>query len=65
MHESTTVFGIDFTSAPSPRKLITCARARFNGSALSLQELVHLYDFDDFEALLETPGPWVAGIGLP
>lgn len=65
MQDSTTVFGIDFTSAPSSRKPITCVRARFAGAALSLEDLVHLHDFDAFEALLKTPGPWVAGIDFP
>ncbi len=60
-----TVFGIDFTSAPSSRKPITCARARFDGDALSLEEMLHLHDFAAFEAILETPGPWVAGIDFP
>lgn len=65
MQHSTTVFGIDFTSAPSPRKPITCARARLAGSVLSLEELLHLHDFEEFESILETPGPWIAGIDFP
>lgn len=65
MPDSITVLGIDFTSAPSSQKPIACARARFTGSALSLEELVHLHDFDAFEALLAMPGPWVAGIDFP
>ncbi len=60
-----TIFGIDFTSAPSRRKPITCVRARFDGNGLSFEELVHLHDFDGFEALLAEPGPWVAGIDFP
>lgn len=65
MHDSTTVFGIDFTSAPSSRKPITCVRARFTGGALSFEDLLYLHDFDSFEAILATPGPWVAGIDFP
>jgi hypothetical protein len=65
MQDPVTVFGIDFTSAPSSRKPITCARARFTGAALSLEELLHLHDFGAFEALLAAPGPWVAGIDFP
>jgi hypothetical protein len=61
----TIVYGIDFTSAPSRRKPITCLRARFDGEALAFEELVPLYDFDGFEALLAKPGPWIAGIDFP
>ncbi len=65
MHESKTIFGIDFTSAPSERKPITCARARFDGCSLVLEDLIHLHDFASFEAVLNTHGPWVAGIDFP
>lgn len=65
MEKSTTVLGIDFTSVPSSRKPITCVRARFDGSTLALEELRHLHDFQTFEALLATPGPWTAGIDFP
>jgi hypothetical protein len=65
MRQSTTIFGIDFTSAPSSRKPIACARARFDGIELSLEELIRFNDFDSFEALLATPGRWVAGIDFP
>ena len=34
MPDKATVFGIDFTSAPSSRKPITCARASFDGEVL-------------------------------
>ena len=65
MLHSTTIFGIDFTSVPSARKPITCARARFDGSVLSFEQLLHLHDFDRFESILTSPGPWVAGIDFP
>lgn len=65
MTESTTIFGIDFTSVPSARKPITCARAEFDGARLSLVDLVHLHDFESFESLLTTPGDWIAGIDFP
>lgn len=65
MHDRITVFGIDFTSAPSTRKPITCVRARFTGDALSVEDLVHMHDFIAFESLLATPGSWVAGMDFP
>ena len=64
-HDQKLVLGIDFTSAPSRRKPITCARADFDGARLSLVELMHLHDFESFEALLATPGNWIAGIDFP
>ena len=64
-HDRQLVLGIDFTSAPSRRKPITCARAEFDGARLSLVELMHLHDFESFEALLATPGNWIAGIDFP
>lgn len=60
-----TIFGIDFTSAPSSRKPITCACAKFDGVRLCLDALVHIHNFVDFETLLETPGTWVAGMDFP
>lgn len=65
MRTSTTVFGIDFTSAPSSRKPITCVRACLDGTVLAFEELRHLHDFTEFEALLATPGSWIAGIDFP
>ena len=60
-----TVYGVDFTSAPSARKPITCARAAFDGAALSLEALEHLENFAAFERFLVTPGPWIAGMDFP
>lgn len=60
-----TILGIDFTSAPTSRKPITCARTAFNGDTLEVVELHHWRDFGEFEANLEAPGPWVAGMDFP
>jgi len=60
-----TILGIDFTSAPSRRKPITCVRAKFERNVLKLDDLVHWYNFGDFEAALDAPGPWAAGIDFP
>lgn len=59
------VLGIDFTSVPSSRKPITCAHARFSGSELTFERVDRLQSFDEFEALLASPGPWVAGMDFP
>lgn len=60
-----TILGIDFTSAPSARKPITCARAGFDGARLSLEALHRLHDFRQFDALLQAEGSWVAGMDFP
>jgi len=59
------IYGIDFTSAPSPQKPLVCAECIFDGKYLRLEELTPLYDFKGFEALLGTPGPWILGLDLP
>ncbi len=47
------------------RKPITCARAVLDEDALRLVELLRWDDFDEFEAVIQAPGPWVAGIDFP
>ncbi len=60
-----TILGVDFTSAPSSRKAITVARAELAGARLTVEAIDHLTSFADFEALLQTPGPWVGGFDFP
>lgn len=57
--------GIDFTSAPSPSKPITCAYCLYEGKLLVLEDIRTLRDFDQFEALLAEPGEWIAGLDFP
>jgi len=59
------VLGVDFTSAPGPRKAITAARCELKGASLRLLAIEELRDFDAFEALLREPGPWVGGFDFP
>lgn len=59
------IFGIDFTSAPSAKKPITCAEALFDGVSLQFQRMTHWDSFAGFESALNSPGPWVAGIDFP
>jgi len=59
------VLGVDFTSAPGPRKAITVARCEPLGATLRLLAIDELRDFDAFEALLREPGPWIGGFDFP
>ncbi|MFP5077395.1 DUF429 domain-containing protein [Rhizobium sp. YIM 134829] len=61
----TTIYGVDFTSAPSRRKPITCDECRLDVTRLRFVDL-HLWsDFDAFSAFLASPGPWIAGLDFP
>ena len=59
------ILGVDFTSAPNSRKAITVARAQLDGARLTVGAIDALTSFADFEALLQTPGPWVGGFDFP
>ncbi len=59
------IYGLDVTSRPRFRKPITCAECDFNGKHLRLQAVNLLPALDEFEAFLQTPGPWVAGLDFP
>lgn len=60
-----TVYGVDFTSRPTRRKPITCARCTLDRDMLVCHEVKRLPAFSEFEAWLQTPGPWVAGMDFP
>jgi hypothetical protein len=59
------LLGIDFTSAPRPRKPISAARGRLRGSVFTLEAVELLPDWSSFEALLRRPGPWLGGFDFP
>lgn len=65
----TVVLGIDFTSAPRPRKPITVAVGRLlpgpRHSTYELAEVRELTSLEAFADLLNEPGPWLAGFDLP
>jgi len=61
----TRLLGVDFTSAPSPRKPITVARGQRSGSVLRLERIDELPRMAGFEALLAEPGPWFGGFDFP
>lgn len=59
------IYGLDFTSAPSSKKPITCAQCRVDGDTLRLEAFCVLESFAAFEDFLARIGPWVAGLDFP
>ena len=67
--EGMLVLGVDFTSAPCPRKPITVAVGRSviasHGRVYQLNEIRGLESLDAFELFLRESGPWLGGFDLP
>ena len=63
--DSMEVLGVDFTSRPHRRKPITCLRCRIDGFVMRAKTLQEWPRFEDFEAALARPSPWIAGIDFP
>ncbi len=59
------ILGIDFSSAPTPRKPITVAHGELHRERLTLQRLEALPSLAAFEGLLQRPGPWLGAFDLP
>lgn len=59
------VYGVDFTSAPTSRKPITCASGEIDHSQLTISFIETWPSFAGFEALLHRSGVWVAGFDFP
>ncbi len=59
------IYGLDFTSAPTQRKPITCAAANLANDLLKINSLTSFSDFAAFETFLRQPGPWLAGLDFP
>ncbi|MES9994011.1 MAG: DUF429 domain-containing protein [Candidatus Thiodiazotropha sp.] len=59
------VYGIDFTSSPKRRKPITCLACTLEDKHLQAGDLQEWHNFAGFEAALQQPGPWIAGIDFP
>ncbi|NDC54181.1 MAG: DUF429 domain-containing protein [Planctomycetia bacterium] len=62
------VIGVDFTSAPCPRKPITVAVGRLsagNRPVYRLDEVLALESLSAFEAFLRDDRPWIGGFDLP
>lgn len=59
------VYGLDFTSAPSRRKSITCADCTLENGFLHLNELKHMETFEKFDEFLAIGTEWIAGMDFP
>ena len=60
------IFGLDFTSAPSKRKTITCAKGTIKkGNPLIIKDIETFTNFSGLEEFLNSKGPWVAGFDFP
>ncbi|NJD54254.1 MAG: DUF429 domain-containing protein [Candidatus Methanoperedens sp.] len=59
------VFGIDFTSAPSKRKPITCADCTLENGYLHLNGINNLETFEKFDEFLANGTDWIAGMDFP
>jgi hypothetical protein len=59
------IYGVDFTSAPSHTKPITCAVCKLQDNHLRVQNCLKLVSFHDFEAFLRSSGPWLAALDFP
>jgi len=59
------ILGIDFTSRPSRRKPITCIQCALDEDTLRTEFFEEWPNYDNFEAALAKPGPWIAGIDFP
>ncbi|HWS74819.1 MAG TPA: DUF429 domain-containing protein [Quisquiliibacterium sp.] len=61
----TLILGVDFTSAPRPRKPITIASGRLRAGRLHVAGVGAVAGFAGFDRLLASPGPWVGGFDFP
>ena len=59
------ILGIDFTSAPGPRKAINVVHAELHGEDLAVASVDRWRQFSAFESAMTRPGPWIAGIDFP
>lgn len=59
------VYGVDFTSAPGPRRPIAVAECELSGDRLVVRDLLRLRSFDQLQRGLDRTGPWIAGFDFP
>ena len=68
MSDAITVYGIDFTSRPNPRKPIICLECLLDGDVLNTVAMHAYQNFNEFKEFLDAPPagpPWIAGIDMP
>ena len=63
--QSLTLWGVDFSCAPSTRKPITLAVGRLRGQEVELADLERLTTLAGFESLLQRPGRWLGAFDFP
>jgi len=63
--ENPELLGVDFTSAPSRRKPIAVAVGYWRDDHVALQRIERQHSFDQFEAMLARPGPWIGAFDMP
>ena len=59
------IYGLDFTSAPGPRKPLIALRCKLSEGVLRVDDSEQMMDFAGFETFLKRPGPWVCGMDFP
>jgi len=59
------IFGLDFTSAPSRRKLLIALECALEGGTLRVVGEEEMPGFGPFEEFLRCPGPWVCAMDFP
>jgi len=59
------IYGVDFTCAPRKAKPITVAAGQTRRGLLGIEKIELLESFDEFEAFLARPGPWLGGFDFP
>jgi hypothetical protein len=59
------VLGVDFTSQPRRGKPLTVAEGTVEGDVLTVTEVRELPGFAVYDAVLGSPGPWVAAVDHP
>jgi hypothetical protein len=59
------IYGIDFTSAPSKSKPITCAEAWQEADILHIEKFYQFANFPDFMEFLQRSPVWIAGVDFP
>ncbi|GCE25477.1 hypothetical protein KDA_09610 [Dictyobacter alpinus] len=59
------IFGLDFTSAPSRRKPITCMHCQLKATTLIVEDCLLFSQFSAFEDFLQQPGPWLLACDFP